>query len=145
MLLRDLRRIARGLVTTARVALRDPEPAPGVAVLEGAAIARAHATACYRVRVHNPGQRARSLDVVVRGERSDAETPTFEVAWSEALGAGAAADRWVVTDWTGAARVADAPPAVTPILSGDAAVRWAIEAHVSSSPDRLRIEGSLVA
>jgi hypothetical protein len=149
MLLRDLRRIARGLVTTARVALRDPEPAPGLAVLEGAAIARARGATCYRVRIHNPGPHARSLDVVVWGERSDAETPAFEVGWSEALDAGAAVDRWVVTNWMGAARVADTPPAAAPILFGDAsndaAVRWTIEAHVASSPDRLHIEGSLVA
>jgi hypothetical protein len=150
MLLHDLARIARGVVTAARTALREPPVTAGLAVLDGAEVARPATPACYRVRLHNPGPDACALSVVVRGARSDGRTPPFEVRWTQALDARAAAERWIVTDWTGAAELHDVRPHVPPVVAaGPEVARWTIEARVDgprqATCGHLRIEGSLAA
>jgi hypothetical protein len=146
MLARDLLRLASGLVTSARVAVREPELTAGLAALDGAACARAGTPACYRVRLVNPGKTACTLDVVVHGERDGADVPVFEERWTQPLDGGAVAERWIVTDWTGGARVVGAHPAVPLVLGGERRGAWHIEATVDSpSRERLHIEGSLLA
>jgi hypothetical protein len=145
MLGRDLGRVARGIATTARLALREPPDAPGLALLEGPEAVRLDTASCYRVRVHNPGPEPCAVTIRLRGECRDAGVP-FELHATIALAAGSAADRWLTTDWSGRAELADAHPRGPISLAiGPAIGRWALHASLEGRSGHLRIEGSIAA
>jgi hypothetical protein len=146
MLLADLVRIARGFATAARVAVRKPPARPCLAVLDGPESTRATTLTGYRLRLHNPGDRACRLAISIRGERSDRIGPTFALRATTEVPAGSGAQVWLVTDWVVLAELRDQPPPepLFPPVAREIG-RWWIEARIDGSDDLMRIEGSLRA
>jgi hypothetical protein len=146
MLLADLVRVARGMATAARVALRNPAAQPCLVALEGPETIRATILTGYRLRLHNPGDRACRLAVAIRGERTDRIGPTFTLRAMTEVPAGSGAQCWLVTDWVNFAEVRDQPPP-EPLLPPDTREvgRWRIDARIDGSDEELRIEGSIRA
>lgn len=144
MVARDVARALGGLASTLRVAFREPPPTPCVAILEAPTTARARTPSSCRLRVYNPSTTARTITTRVHGERDDLPSAGFDLHWTQELPAGAVAERWLTTDWMGAAEIRDAPPAAAPfVVAGRTSGHWTIDATIDGAPDRLRIQGSL--
>jgi hypothetical protein len=146
MLFADLARIARGVATAARLAVRSPAAKPCLAFLEGPESTRPTMLTGYRLQLHNPGDHACRLAVAIRGERSDRTGPTFALRATTEVPAGSVAQCWLVTDWVDLAELREEPPPepLLPPVERELG-RWWIDARIEGSDERLRIEGSLHA
>jgi hypothetical protein len=147
-LLPDVWRLLSGCVRTLRWLVIPARPRPGIALLEGEALARPGAASVYRMRVHNPKAVPESLRVLVRGWSDRGGVPAFSVVWHARLDAYGSADQWLRTSWAGDATLLDGPPrdATLPWTPGDPQGRWTVEASVAQGRRRdwVRIGGTLV-
>jgi hypothetical protein len=147
-LLPDVWRLLSGCVRTLRWLVVPARPRPGIALLEGEALARPGAASVYRMRVHNPKDAPESLRVIVRGWSDRRGVPAFSVMWYATLAAHGSAEQWLRTSWSGDAALLDRPPrdATLPWTASESQGRWTIEASVAPgrARDRVRIGGTLV-
>ena len=136
-----------GAARTLAWALASRRPEPGLALLEGEALAPVREPGGYRVRVHNPTAGSRRFTVLVRGWRGEEPDPAFEVAWDVVLGPRASAERWVKSSWDGeASLVSDPLPDRAIAWGARPGGRWRVEARIDGlERDALHIAGMFVA
>ena len=147
---RDLVRLAGALGRTLVWAVLPSPDRPGLAILEGDAVARVGTPTVYRIRACNPGEADRPVQVVVVGwldgvpEAADAR---FLVEWRATLEPEGACDRWIRTTWRGDVEVLDAAPADASTWDAAPAVgRWHVEARApgASGTALLYASGAIV-
>jgi hypothetical protein len=143
---RDLAGVLRGLARTLGWALRTPADQPALGVLEGPPLARLGTPSAYRIRAYNPSPVPRSLHVLVIGWLDTATDVRFQLEWEAVLEPGAAAERWIRTDWRGAPVIVAERPGEVPIWdAGDVIGRWNIEARLGEDArSALHVSGALV-
>jgi len=154
VLRRDGPRLLGAALQSLRWALRPPPPRPSLALVEGRPIARRDAPNTYRIRLCNPTDEPRSVELVVRGWRGSATRPCFEARNTIDLAPGTCVERSLRTSWHGDASFsAPDSPSLTiarPPLTAAApeAERWTLEASLEDGErvvERLRIGGCFTA
>ncbi|SRR6266516_1396643 len=143
---RDLVGVLRAIGRTFGWALRAPVVEPALALLEGAPLARLGTPSAYRLRAYNPCTAPRSLRVLAIGWLDGVADAQFQVEWDEVLEPGTAAERWIRTDWRGAAALFDRNPGELPLWNaGEVVGRWHIEARLREPAGAaLHVSGALV-
>jgi hypothetical protein len=147
-LLPDVWRLLTGSARTLRWLIAPAWARPGVALIEGEAMARPGTISVYHMRIHNPTAAPESLRVFVRGWSDHGGAPAFSVTWHATLAPYGSADRWLRTSWSGDATLLDGPPrdASLPWTPSEPQGRWIVEASLAQkrSRDWVRIGGTLV-
>lgn len=143
---RDLVGVLRGLGRTLVWAFRAPAARPALTVLEGAPFTRLGAPSTYRIRAYNPCPAPRSLLILVVGWVDGMPDARFQLEWEAILEPAAASERWIRTDWRGAASIVDGSPNEAPIWNaGDEIGRWHLEARLAEpAVPTLHVSGTLV-